>query len=174
MKKVLLTATVLCFVSIFMFGCPTTDTTDVSSSSPKSLSLNQADTETMVKESMKELGYNVKVMVQDFDENGSEDIGIEYISGNDSQQLVVFLAHITGTVGSMEQYFTWSSDKVIVLLGENLYVANVSDCRRCSDMVGQEASSEEVTQCLLDTWWVIEGGEPSQDRKKQLDKDQIL
>jgi hypothetical protein len=138
------------------------------------MSLNQADTETMVKDSMKELGYNVQVAVQDFDENGSEDIGIEYISGNDSQQLVIFLAHITGTVGSMEQYFNWRSDKVIVLLGENLYVANVSDCRRCSDMVDQQASSEEVTQCLLDTWWVIEGGEPSQDRKKQLDKDQIL
>lgn len=174
MKKILTAAAFLCFVSIFMFGCPTTNT-DVSSPSPqKSLSLDQSDTETMIKDSMKELGYNVKVAVQDFDENGSEDIGVEYVSGNDSQQLVVFLAHITGTVGSMEQYFTWPSDKVIVLLGENLYVANVSDCRRCSDMVGQQASSEEVSQCLLDTWWVIEGGEPSQDRKKQLDKDQIL
>ena len=174
MKKVLMSAVALCVVGLFTFGCPTTPS-DPGVNPQQKTSLNQGDAETIIKSNLKELGYNVNVAVQDFDENGAEDIGIEYVSGNDSQQLVIFLAHITGTVGSIEQYFNWNSDKVILLLGENLYIANVSDCRRCSEMVNRaNVTDEDISNCLLETWWVIEGGEPAQDNKKQLDKDQIL
>lgn len=174
MKKMFVSVTAICLMSFFAFGCPTTtpDTTDPSQ--PQGRSLGQADTETVIRDSLKELGYTVNVTVQDFDENGTEDIGIEYISGNESEKIFIFLAHITGVVGSIQQYFGWNSDKVILLIGNNLYVANISDCRHCSDMVNQNVSDEAIGECLLDTWWVIEGDESAEDKKKQLDKDQIL
>ncbi|MFO8056121.1 MAG: hypothetical protein R6V10_02345 [bacterium] len=171
MKRGLITSSLLCLIALLALGCPTA-TTDVNKQ--ERLSLNQEDTEKVITNTMSELGYNVKVKVKDFDENGKEDIGIEHLSGKESKELVIFLAHITGAVGSMEKHFTWNSDKVIVLRGENLYVADISDCRRCSEMIEDDASAEKVSNCLLETWWVIEGQEALPEKKKQLDKEQIF
>jgi len=144
----------LCFLCVMALGCPGPGPSD-----PPQTRLSQDDAAGILKSDLNKLGYNVNVFVQDFDENGVADYGVEYVSGNEDSEVILLLAFISNSVGKINRSLTWRSGKVFVLIGDNLYFTTASDCQRCSTMLGS-ASDREIdnfANCVLDSWQVIEG-----------------
>lgn len=98
-------------------------------------------------------GYNCQVEVGDVDENGGMDFAIKYIGGNEDKQVLHLIANITGGVAAIVERINWRSDKVFVLIGEDLYWATTTDCVRCYNLTNNpNTTDDEVVECLSEIW----------------------
>ncbi len=98
-------------------------------------------------------GYNCDVEVGDVDENGVDDFAIEYKSGKEDEQVLMLIASVTGAVAAIIPQIGWQSDKVYVMVNEDLFWANTADCSKCYKLVEQEDSTDEdVEKCLHGIW----------------------
>lgn len=156
MKKSLILGMVLCLLGAMVMGCPGPGPND-----PPQNRLSADAAASTVKSDLNEQGYSVNVFVQDFDKNGTSDYGVEYVAGNEDKDVILLIAFVTHSVGTINKSLNWQSDKVFVLIGEDLYFASTSDCQRCSALLGN-ASDQEIdnfANCIFDTWKVVRGEE---------------
>lgn len=98
-------------------------------------------------------GYNCDVEVGDVDENGVDDFAVEYKSGKEDEQILMLIATVTGAVAAIVPQLGWQSDKVFVLVHEDLFWANTADCSKCYKLIEKESSTDEdVEECLHSIW----------------------
>lgn len=121
----------------------------------QSLSVKQA--EKVMSDALSDEGYNCDVEVGDVDENGVKDIAIEYISGNEDEQIIMLLATVTGATAEISNHLKWRADKVFVLVAEDVYYAKVSDCGVCYEFITEEDSSEDdAVNCIKSIWTEVD------------------
>jgi hypothetical protein len=107
----------------------------------------------LLKNAIKNAGYNCNVEVEDYDKNGVMDFAVEYVSGGEGDKIIVLLAAVTGGVAGMLPNLSWKVDKVFVVVEEDIFYTTASKCKMCMKVIESDSSTEEeVKECLKTIW----------------------
>lgn len=107
----------------------------------------------ILKDALAKQGYQTDVEIGDVDKNGTDDIAIEYLSGNPKDTVLHLLAAVTGGSGALDENVDWPIDKVFVLIKDDLWYASMSGINKCYAVImADDTDDTDVENCLDSIW----------------------
>jgi hypothetical protein len=142
--KMLAVGLALGLMGLAMMGCP--PSVNVTASQTQ----NAVDS---IKSAMESLGYKVRVEAKDVNRNGTIDIYVTYLSGNENDENndLMFLGGVTGAVGAVKGLVDYEIDMAYAKFGPAVYHATSADCAKCVAMIGH-ATDVEIGTCGMGIW----------------------
>jgi hypothetical protein len=106
-------------------------------------------------------GYVCDVTIKDFDGTGVMDYGVVFKDLVTNEKRTVFDLIVAGTiiVGTANSQLTWQSDKLLVTVEKDTWMATTAGCQAVVECLSRDCSQDELDKTFAAAWGIEEGQE---------------
>lgn len=98
-------------------------------------------------------GFRVDAQARDVNGNGVADLVLTWNSPlpNDEAQVKALL-YVTGMAAGVGELACFRTDLIVLRMSGQEYRAKIADCVRCGQLAENNASDDQIIQCVIDAW----------------------